>query len=353
MRGNRTGAVICALAASTIAGSVFVRAGQQQQGVGQTPSQFPLSQSIRERGSSITGALEGWYFAKDGSQYILVGYFNRNLKQEFDIPTGPSNRIEPGDPDQGQPTHFLTGRQWGVFTIKVPKDFGTKKLTWTLVANGQTNVITLHTHADYIVEPLEDPANKNTPPVIKFEPDGPSFTGPPVGIAATYSTTLPAPLTLTAWATDEGPKINIPEPPSGRGRGRGRGTAAAADAPDAADAPPAAGVPAAAGARGAAAAPGAPGAAAGRGRGFAPRPPLALVWSVFRGPGVVKFDAADPPIDKAAGGKATTKATFTVPGDYILRLQGNDTTGDGGGGFQCCWTNTHVKVTVKPAGTGG
>jgi hypothetical protein len=335
MRASRTARFVGALVASTIAGRVLVLAGQQQ-GVGQTPSQFPLSQSIRERGSSVTGALEGWYFAKDGSQYILVGYFNRNLKQEFDIPTGPNNRIEPGDPDRGQPTHFLTGRQWGVFTIKVPKDFGTRKLTWTLVANGQTNVITLHTHADYIVEPLEDPANKNTPPVIKFQPDGPAFTGPPVGIAATYTTTLPDPLTLTVWAADEGPKINVPEPTAGRGRGRGRGTAA--DAPDAA---------------GAGAAPGAAGAAAGRGRGFAPRPPLALVWTVFRGPGAVKFDAPEPPIDKAAGGKATTKATFTVPGDYILRLQGNDATGDGGGGFQCCWTNTHVRVTVKPAATGG
>jgi hypothetical protein len=332
MRASGTTCLIGALLASTIAGRARVSAGPQQ-GVGQTPSQFPLSQSIRERGSSITGALEGWYFAKDGSQYILVGYFNRNLKQEFDIPTGPNNRIEPGGPDQGQPTHFLTGRQWGVFTIKVPKDFGTKKLTWTLVANGQTNVITLHTHADYIVEPLEDPANKNTPPVVTFQPGGPTFTGPPVGIAATYSTTLPDPLPLTVWATDEGPKINIPEPTAGRGRGRGRG--ATADAPDASDAP------AGAAGRG----------ARGRG-GFTPPPPLALTWTVQRGPGAVKFDPVKPPID-AADGKATTTAAFTVPGEYILRLQANDRTGDGGGGFQCCWTNTHVKVTVKPAATGG
>ena len=99
-----------------------VRAGQQ--GQGQTPSPLPLSQPIRERGSSVTGAYEGWYHNKDGSISLLVGYFNRNTKQELDIPVGPNNRIEPGGPDQGQPTHFLTGRQWGVFSIKVPKDFG-------------------------------------------------------------------------------------------------------------------------------------------------------------------------------------------------------------------------------------
>ena len=46
----------------------------------------------------------------------------------------------------------------------------------------------------------------------------------------------------------------------------------------------------------------------------------------------------------------TTKATFTAPGNYILRVQANDDSGDGGGGFQCCWTNAHVAVTVKPAG---
>ena len=284
-----------------------------QQGTGQTPSPFPLSNAIRERGSSVTGAFEGWFYNKDGSVGLLVGYFNRNTKQEFDIPLGPNNRIEPGGPDMGQPTHFMTGRQWGVFVIRVPKDFGTKKLTWTIVSNGQTNAITLHTKPEYIVEPFEDPANKNTPPVLKFAEDGPGFTGPPQTIAATYTATVGMPLTLTMWASDEGPKINVPE--SGRGRGRGRGGDAAAAAAAAA--------------------------------GFTPPPPLAVVWSLLRGPGAVKFDRARPSIDKDANGKTTATATFSEPGEYILRAQANDSTGEGGGGFQCCWTNAHVKVTVK------
>jgi hypothetical protein len=45
-------------------------------------------------------------------------------------------------------------------------------------------------------------------------------------------------------------------------------------------------------------------------------------------------------------GKAATTAKFSAPGDYTLRLQANDASGDGGGGFQCCWTNVHVKVSV-------
>jgi hypothetical protein len=300
--------------------------GAQQPGVGQAPSSLPLTAPIRERGSSVTPAFEGWYFDKDGSQHVMVGYFNRNTKQEFDIPVGPNNRIEPGPADQGQPTHFNAGRQWGVFTIKLPKDFGTKKLSWTIVANGFTNTITLHTNPDYIVEPFEDAANKNTPPKFRFQPNGPIFTGPPQTIAEKYTGTVGVPVPLTVWISDEGPKINVPEP-SGRGRGRGRG----AEAPAAG----AAGRGAAAPARGAAP------------EGFTPPPPMALTWTKFRGPGDVKFDNNKPSIDRAADGKTVTNATFSAPGDYILRVEGNDSTGSGGGGFQCCWSNAHVSVTVK------
>ena len=313
--------------------------GAQQPGVGQTPSSLPLTAPIRERGSSVTPAFEGWYFDKDGSQRVMVGYFNRNTKQEFDIPAGPNNRIEPGPADQGQPTHFNAGRQWGVFTIKLPKDFGTRKLSWTIVANGFTNTVTLHTNADYIVEPFEDAANKNTPPKFRFEPNGPIFTGPPSTIAAKFARTVGVPLPLTLWISDEGAKINVPDP-SSRGRGRGRaGAAGATGATGATDATAAAGRGAARGA--------AP-------EGFTPPPPLAVTWTKFRGPGDVKFDNNKPSIDRAADGKTVTNATFSAPGDYVLRVEGNDSTGSGGGGFQCCWSNAHVSVTIKPAaGTGG
>jgi len=324
------GLMLIGILAGAAASGTLVRGAQQ--GIGQSPGGLPLSQTVRERGSSVTGAFEGWYFGKDGNSYALVGYFNRNTKQEFDIPIGPNNRIEPGGPDQGQPTHFSAGRQWGVFSVRLPKDLGTKKLTWTLVANGFTNAITLHTQADYIVEPYEDAANKNTPPKLKFEENGPIATGAPTGVAAKYTATVGTPLPLTLWATDEGPKINIPEP-AARGRGRG----AAAGEPQA-------------GRAGAGAAAGAEPAGRGRGAGFG-NPPLAITWSWLRGPAAPKFENAKPSIDAAAGGKTTTSVTFSAPGDYLLRVEGNDSTGVGGGGFQCCWTTAHVAVTVKAAGT--
>ena len=70
-------------------------------------------------GQSVTGAFEGWFSNSDGTFSILLGYFNRNTREDLDIPVGPNNHIDPGGPDQGQPTHFVPGRMWGNFVIKV------------------------------------------------------------------------------------------------------------------------------------------------------------------------------------------------------------------------------------------
>src|SRR5438128_9606489 len=98
MRAGRSAFVACF--AVCVGAGALVRAGQQ--GQGQSPSPLPLSNSVREKGSSVTGAYEGWYRDKDGSVRALVGYFNRNTKQELDIPIGPNNRIEPGGPDRSE-----------------------------------------------------------------------------------------------------------------------------------------------------------------------------------------------------------------------------------------------------------
>ena len=126
-------------------------------------AQLPLD-PIHETGQSVTAAYEGWFRNGDGTFSLLVGYFNRNLKEALDIPIGADNRIDPGGPDQGQPTHFLPRRQWGVFTIAVPADFGDKKLTWTLVAHGKSTAIPMGLNPLYEVEPYKEAAHGNTPP---------------------------------------------------------------------------------------------------------------------------------------------------------------------------------------------
>ena len=150
---------------------------RQSRSLLQTRGQVATEQP-RAFGQSITGAFEGWYQNPDGTFSLLMGYFNRNSGETLEIPVGPNNRIEPGAADQGQPTTFFPRRQWGIFRIVVPKDFGTKKLTWTIVANGQTTSIPMSLNPLWVVEPFKDAGNGNTPPVLKFEPNGASFTGP-------------------------------------------------------------------------------------------------------------------------------------------------------------------------------
>src|SRR6059036_2590969 len=139
-----------------------------------------LPEPRKQFGASVTTAFEGWFNQDDGSRGFLVGYFNRNTQQELDIPIGPNNQIEPGGPDIGQPTHFLPGRQWGMFALTVPADFTTpdQRLTWTIVANGQPTSIPLRLHPDYNISPFTAVAVKNTPPILRFAEQGPPVQGP-------------------------------------------------------------------------------------------------------------------------------------------------------------------------------
>ncbi len=267
--------------------------------------QLPL-EPRHDAGASITGVFEGWFRNPNGSFSLLFGYYNRNLKEEVDVAVGPNNRIEPDGPDRGQPTHFLPGRMWGNFTINVPKDFGTGKLTWTIVANGRTNVIPASLKADWELLPFVD-ANSNTPPVISFESfdeNGPMVQGPR-GLKVSKEIVQGQPLTLTVWTADDNmlaPGVRIP------------------------------------------------------------KNPVSITWSVFRGPGPVTFSEPKPAVAKIEGkmppkttfaGKASTTATFSIAGEYTLQVTANDATGEGGGGFQCCWTTAQVKVLVKSTPTGG
>ena len=74
-----------------------------------------------------------------------------------------------------------------------------------------------------------------------------------------------------------------------------------------------------------------------------------MVWSKYRGAGTVTFDNAAPRIDES--GMAVTTATFSEPGEYVLRVLAWDDSGNQAavmaGGFFCCWTNGYVTVQVR------
>jgi hypothetical protein len=290
---NRLGTMAAGLVlAGTMAGGVLVS--------GQTTA---IPEPRRGAGDSVTGAFEGWFYNPDGSRAFLIGYYNRNSQQTLDIPIGPNNRIEPGGPDMGQPTHFLPGRQWGMFTVQAPKEFKpTDSYVWTIVANGQSTQIPLRLKPDYVMSPFTEIAVGNTPPVLKFEASGKSFQGPLATLAGavTMDATVATPLPLHLLVSDDMKYTS--------------GT----------NAPPA-----------------------------GSRAPVSVRWTKYRGPGAVTFDKARPEIEKVTGpapfnGKADATAKFSEPGDYVLHATGNDYSGDGGGGFGCCWTTSLVKVSVKP-----
>src|SRR6202023_2192976 len=85
--------------------------------------------------------------------------------------------------------------------ITVPKDFGEKKLTWTLVANGKTTTIPLSLNPLWEVAPFAD-ASGNTPPFIGFAETGPFVQGP-AGQSTALSTGLREAVALTVWVADD------------------------------------------------------------------------------------------------------------------------------------------------------
>lgn len=301
-----------------------------------------LAEPVTNAGGPIYATFEGWGPLQDGTTALLLGYFNRNRTQVVDIPVGPENSIEPGGPDFGQPTHFLTGRQYGMFAITVPKDWGNKKLTWTIVANGHKNTVSFWTNPPYWIDFYKNTANGNEPPRIKFVMNGTEYIGPPKErTVATLAATVGQPLDLTAWAADQPPTITFEsgaEPPAAApAAGRPAG-AKPANEP----------LPAFIGGRVVPLTPVAPGGGAEARR---PRGDIQVIWRKYRGPGDVKI--ADETISLVNGGdakkfvEAKTTATFSAPGTYWLRAQVNDSSGNGGGGDQCCWTSAHIVVNVK------
>ena len=73
---------------------------------------------------------------------------------------------------------------------------------------------------------------------------------------------------------------------------------------------------------------------------------VALMWFKHQGPGAVTF-STPAPRPAAADGMATTTATFSAPGRYVLRVRANDSGVSGAGHAQCCWTNGFVIVDVR------
>ena len=277
-------------------------------------------------GQNVWPAYEGWEKNPDGSVDLLFGYMNDNWDEEIDVPVGPENSIQPGGPDQGQPTHFLPRRNRFIFRVRAPKGFGEKEeIVWTLTTRGKTQKAYATLRPDYLVENIDlmsetgalgpgvssPELRADKAPVVKIEGD--KKRGVKVGL----------PLELVAHVTDDGiPRVRsqiqaIPQTTAERGANP------------------------------------VPAPAQGRGRNPALNPParvtvnkvlgLHLSWFVYRGSGSAAFEPAQTKVweDTREGanspwaplwvppqlppdGTWVVRATFSDPGTYVLRARADD-----------------------------
>ena len=263
-------------------------------GVG-AQSQLPMAPTSGS-GGTVSPAYEGWYRNSDGTYSLSFGYYNRNTQEALEIPIGPDNSIEPMEFNGIQPTRFEPRRHWGVFAVTVPADFGNQRIEWTLNIRGQKVTIPGHLRAEWEIDALAGEAGDgNTPPVLKFdlsEMDGAEGAGPLGITAGPLQGKVGEPLAVNVWAHDDGQGASRLSQAGGRG------------------------------------------------------PSVTLTWFKHQGPGDVTFSEGSSRVP-VAGAEATTMATFSAAGDYMLRVRANDASGVSGAGHaQCCWTNGFVKVTV-------
>ena len=249
---------------------------------------------------NISPVYEGFETNPDGSFNLLFGYYNRSWEYGIEIPVGPGNSLEPGGPDQGQPTHFFPRRNQFVFRVHVPADFGDGEVVWTLTSNGVTETAYGTLRPPYAVDEVVMAANFGAGGQTGFRPSLLGNLPPEVSVETekTMSARVGEPLTLSAIATDDGKPT-----PSGISSffvGQSHFV---------------------------------PNSATG----------LRLSWFRYRGPGKVEFDPPQAEVweDRRDGGNSPwsagwqtpaipadnrwlVRATFSEPGTYLIRALAHD-----------------------------
>jgi hypothetical protein len=272
-----------------------------------------------DRGQPVSPIFEGWYRNPDGTYSLSFGFYNRNAAEDLEIPLGPNNFIEPAQYDGHQPTSFpserrsgYVGRGWGVFTVVVPADFSPNEdVIWTLTSKGRTySAPGRISRQEYRLSDVDHPAGVGSmPPKVRFNPNGPEGIGPKgIDSETALSGRVGAPVTISVWAADNfDSEMRDPVP-------------------------------------------------------------VTLIWSKHQGPpdGRVTFGSAANDLRAPAesgfrppgegglrappeGGEVSTTATFSAPGEYVLRVEaGNFASRDSSNPDQCCWTNGYLRVNVTP-----
>ena len=174
----------------------------------------PLIAQVPSADQNISPVYEGWLPNADGSFDLVFGYLNRQWDEEITIPLGPGNTMEPGGPDLGQPTHFFPRRNRFVFHVRVPKDFGTKEIVWTITSKGRTEKAYGTLRNDYVLDDTVIMSNVGAGGALSTSPDMVGNKAPVLSIEGPKNriATVGEALALAAIATDDGKpnKRNMP-----------------------------------------------------------------------------------------------------------------------------------------------
>lgn len=264
-------------------------------------------------GQDVQPVFEGWSRNADGSFQMHFGYLNRNYVEELSIPVGPDNGFNEGQVDRGQPSYFYPRVNRRVFSVMVPKDWGSKKeLIWTITLRGKTNKAVAWLQPEWEIDPENSgrapTVSKNMPPTITLD--------------KTATVTLSNTLTLTPTITDDG----LPTPNQNRAPRRaavGQETPPILQpSPFSVEAAPTNVPDVQLNARGQKIVPPAP-------------PGLSVSYLIWRAPATVTFA---PYRAQPKDGKASTVLTFTKPGTYVLRARATD---------RALTTTAEITVTVR------
>jgi hypothetical protein len=276
---------------------------------------YPLA-GQRSNGEAVAPMFNGWIANKDGSVTMVFGFANQNRDEVIDVPVGPDNHIEPAQFDGVQPTHFPVYRRGGfvgiqergTFAVTVPASMKGTEVVWTLNSNGYSYSVPGRTGSPYYELSADGGAYGSLNPAIRFNLNG-SESADREGIYADRITTsVGKTVTLTAYAQDRGHRDGYDVDSL-----------------------------------------------------FVP---VGTEWILHQGPAEPQFDKAKITGRERARDQAgesgtesnntgwtevSTQATFTEPGDYVIRLRvDNFEAPDSKFDNQCCWSNAYVPVTVTP-----
>lgn len=297
-----------ALALALVAGAV----GSAEAQLPEHMRDYPLTE-LKPQGDIIAPFFDGWYDNGDGTITYSFGFLNRNTEEIVDIPLGENNSIEPAEFDGVQPTHFpvydrggLQGkRERGAFAVTLPAHMKGTEVTWTLSHAGETWSVPGRSTSPAYELSRAPAAFGSLPPAVRFDHDGPEVQGTEGIVGERVRTTVGTPVTLSALVQDRGERAKYDLD--------------------------------------------------------APFVPVRAVFIEHQGPGDVTFEPREvmvdnegtPPIGEGrapAGlewGTAETRATFSEPGEYLVRIRvDNFEAPDSRFDNVCCWTNAYVPVTV-------